>query len=114
MKGEQCFIHGNGQQTKDYIYIEDAVEATINLAMLDFVGPVNIATGKETSVNEIFAKLKELTGSDAKAQHTEFPACGFERGSLSIKKANQLLDWEPKYSFEAGLKLTVEWFKKRV
>ncbi len=113
LKNEDCFIHGEGKQTKDYIYIEDAVRATINLSKIDFVGAINISTSKEISVIEIFNKLKELTGYKKEAQRSDFPTCGFKRGSLSIKKAKEVIDWSPEYDFDKGLKLTVDWFKDR-
>lgn len=111
LKNKQPFIHGDGQQTKDYIFIEDAVKATILSFKKDFKGVLNIGTGEETSVLEIFSKIKKLTKSKVKAKYVPLPSCGFKRGCLSIEKAKKELKWQPKYNLEKGLEKTVKWFK---
>jgi UDP-glucose 4-epimerase len=105
------FIHGDGKQTKDYIFIEDAIDATFLSFKKDLKGVLNIGTGKEVSVLEIFHQIKKLTGSQIKEKYTPFPLGGFKRGCLSIQKAKKELNWRPKYSLKEGLKKTVEWFK---
>jgi len=111
LKNEQVFIHGNGRQTKDYIFIEDVINATILSLKKDFIGPINIATGKETSVLEIFDQIKKLTKSSVRKKHISPPPCIFPRGCLDVKKAKKILRWQPKYKFTEGLEKTVDWFK---
>jgi len=113
LKNEQPVIHGTGKQTKDYIFIEDAVEATMLSFKRGFSGILNIGTGKETSVLEIFYKLKELINSRVKEKHAPLPLCSFERGCLSIEKAKRELGWQPKYSLENGLRKTIKYFKAK-
>jgi len=113
LKNEQSFIHGDGKQSKDYIFIEDATEATFLGFKRKFTGIVNIGTAKETSVLDIFNKIKTLTHSEIKGKHVPLPPCSFKRGCLSIKKAKRELNWQPKYNLEKGLKKTVEWFKSK-
>lgn len=107
---EKPFIHGDGKQSKDYIFIEDVVSAAILALKSDIAGPVNLGTGKESSVLEIFNKIKKLTGSGIEAVHVPLPSCSFKRGCLSIKKAKRVLGWEPKYDLDKGLIKTVRWF----
>jgi len=114
LKNEQPLIHGDGKQTKDYIFIEDATDATILSFKKNFEGILNIGTGKETSVLEIFYKLKKLTNSQVKEKHAPLPLCGFKRGCVSIKKAKKELGWQPKCSLDEGLRKTVEWFKNKI
>lgn len=114
LKKEQPLIHGDGKQSKDYIFIEDAIEAVFLSFKNNLEGILNIGTGKETNVLEIFEKIKKLTKSTVKEKHTAFPACGFKRGCLSIKKAKKILGWQPKYSLEKGLEKTSEWFKDKI
>jgi len=111
LKNEQPLIHGDGKQTKDYIFIDDAIDATILSFKKDFIGVLNIGTEKETSVLEILYKLKELTHSQVKEKHVSLPLCSFKRGCLSIKKAKRELGWQPRYSLEKGLRKTVEFFE---
>jgi len=113
LKNEPPFIHGSGKQTKDYIFIEDAIEATIRSLKKNFIGALNIGTGKESSVLEIFSKIKNLTKSSVRKKHIPFPPCVFPRGCLDIKKAKKILGWRPKYNLDNGLERTVVWFRNR-
>jgi UDP-glucose 4-epimerase len=113
LNGEQIVIHGEGKQTKDYIFIDDAVKATMAAYKKNINGVINIATAKETSVIEIFSKLKKVIGFKKEAKHVPLPTGVLKRGVLSIKKAKKLINFEPKYNIDEGLKLTVKWFKKR-
>lgn len=114
LKNEQPFIHGNGKQTKDYIFIEDAINATILSQKKDFIGYLNIGSGKETSVLEIFDQIKKMTGSQVQKKYTALPPNAFPRGCLDIKKVKKILGWQPKYNFAEGLKKTVDWFKGKL
>jgi UDP-glucose 4-epimerase len=113
LKKEQPFIHGDGKQTKDYIFIDDATDAAILAVKRGFKGVLNIGTGKETSVLDIFYKIKKLTNSDIKKKYVALPAIGFKRGCLCIKKAKRALNWKPKINLDKGLKITVNWFKNK-
>lgn len=112
LKGEKIFIHGKGEQTKDYIFIDDAIKATIKASKKNFDGVINIATGRETSVVEIFNKLKKITGFKGEAVHIPLPVGVLKRGALNIKKAKKIINWQPRYNIDKGLKLTVDWFKR--
>lgn len=113
LKNEQPSIHGDGKQTKDYIFIEDAIEATMLSFKKNLEGILNIGTGKETSVLEIFRKIKKLTGSSVKEKYVPLPLISFPKGCLSIKRAKKELGWQPRYSLEKGLGKTVEDFKTK-
>jgi len=114
LKNKQPLIHGDGRQTKDYIFIDDAIEATILSFKKDFRGILNIGTGKEKSVLEIFRMIKNLTNSRVKEKYISCPPCVFKRGCLSIKKIKKELDWRPRYSFDKGLEITVDWFRNNL
>lgn len=106
------FIHGDGTQTKDYIFIDDVMDAIMRAFHQNKTGIFNIGTGKETSVNEIFLQLRALTYSKAHPAHVPPPLILFKRGALSIVKAKRQLHWEPKTALRDGLRRTVDWFKK--
>lgn len=112
VKGEPIEIFGDGKQTRDYVYASDVVAA--NLAALDFKGSgvFNIATGLETSVNEIFEKLSRLF--DYSVAPAAAPAVKGEipRSALDISRAKEELGWEPKVSFDEGLAMAADFFKK--
>ena len=110
LEQKEVFIHGQGKQTKDYIFIDDVVEAALCALKQDFWGIVNIGTGRETSVLDIFSKIKYLTGYKGIKKHIPLPACSFARGCLSREKAQKELGWKPKYDLQGGLEKTVSWF----
>jgi UDP-glucose 4-epimerase len=114
LKNEAPLIHGDGRQSKDYIFIEDAVSAALFALKGKFCGVVNVGTEKETSVLDIFKKIKKLTNSKVKEKHVPLPACNFKRGCLSIKKVKKELNWQPEYDLGEGLKITTEWFKSNI
>ena len=111
LKNRQPLIHGDGKQTKDYIFIDDVIEATVLSFKKGFNGILNIATGEETSVIKLFQKIKILTHSQVEEKYVSLSPCNFERGCLSIQKVKKELNWRPKYNLDKGLEKTVEWFR---
>lgn len=108
-RGFPCAINGSGKQTRDFVYVGDVVDAAMKAMHKPFVGVVNIATGKESSVNEVYALLAKNTHSHLKAAHK--PAIQGEqmRSVLDWRKAKKALGWMPKVSLEEGLRRTVAW-----
>ena len=109
--GQQAEIWGDGTKTRDYVYIEDVVQA--NLLALDlpsaFPDPLfNIGTGKQTTLNELYAKIAQIL--DKKANPVYHPDRPGEqmRYALDSTKIKEILKWEPKTPFEEGLKKTIE------
>lgn len=114
LSGKQPIINGSGEQTRDYVYVEDV--ALINMLVLKdgVTGPFNVGTGKETTVNYLFTKIKSLTHSGAQEDHSE-PQKGEQfRSVLSVKKAKQELGWELKTELDEGLKKTVDFFNAKI
>ena len=110
--GENPIINGSGKQTRDFVFIEDIIEANILAMKKNKVGVYNIGTGKETDINTIFQKLKKITNSNLKAVHCLEKKGEQKRSCLDYKKAQKELSWKPKYNLDEGLIKTVGWFKK--
>lgn len=111
LTGEQSYINGDGLQTKDYIYIKDVVRANLMALEQEGFHAFNIGTGRETDVATIFESLKRLTDSKAERKHKP-PAPGEQRrGCIDSALARKLMNWTPEYTFEEGMKLTVEYFR---
>jgi len=113
LAGGQPIINGSGDQTRDFVYVDDVVEASTLAFKKNKVGVFNIGTAKETDVNTIFKKLKELTGSNCKIVHGSAMPGEQKRSCLDYKKAAKELGWQPKYSLEKGLKETTNWFTRQ-
>ena len=108
---EQPVINGSGEQTRDYAYAGDVVNANILALKKDLKGIFNIGTGKETSVNELFKKITKLTNSDVKEVHGPALAGEQLRSCLSYEKIRIACNWNPRFELESGLKETIEWFR---
>lgn len=110
LEGEQPVINGDGFQTRDYVYVSDVVRANIKALEIKSSGEFNISTGIETSVNELFKNLADISGKKIKASHGPAKKGEQQRSCLSYKKARDILNWTPAVLIEEGLKQTVEWF----
>lgn len=111
LKGEQPIIYGNGEQSRDFVFVDDVAEANILAMKSKKVGIFNIGTGKETDINAIFEKTKKLTGAKCKKIHIPAKIGEQRRSYLDYSRIKKELGWQPKYNFTDGLKKTVDWFK---
>jgi len=108
--GSKPVINGDGKQTRDYVFVQDVVNA--NVLALDAKGPViyNIGTSAETSVNYIFNKVNEYAGTKFEENHGPAKKGEQMRSVLSYEKIRKELGWNPKINMDEGLKLTLEYF----
>ena len=110
--GRAPVVHGDGSQTRDFTYIDDAVEATL-LAADSAKAPgevFNVGTGVETSVNRLVEVLMRLTGAAARPVHSDRrDVDNIRRRVMNIEKARRALRWVPGVTLEEGLRRTVEW-----
>jgi len=112
MDGETPTIFGDGEQLRDYVFVEDVAEANA-LALKRGDGEiVNVGSGKGTSVNELFGHLKKHLRFGGEAKHAPLRPGEIQRIYLSGRKARQVLGWEPRVGVEEGLRRTVEWVEQ--
>ncbi len=113
LRREQPVINGDGLQTRDYVFVDDVVQA--NLLALDMEGSdtFNVSTNVETTVNTIFRVLNEALESPADEKHGEAKAGEQQRSVCSYEKIKARFGWEPRTPIEAGLRQTVAWFRER-
>ena len=108
LAGETPTIFGDGEQTRDYVYVEDTVEA-FAAAMDRASGEiVNIGTGLETSVNALHAMLAEIVGSPSEPAYGPQPEGELRRIALDNSLAASVLGWSPRTDLSSGLARTVE------
>lgn len=108
--GGSVVIFGNGDQTRDFVYIDDVVNALIAAATATGVNRsvINIGSGSEISINDLAANVLRITSSRANLLHNLGSPAGVSRLVADVSLALELLDWQPKTSLDQGLKLTVE------
>ena len=107
-------IYGNGEQTRDYTYIDDIVDAyDLILNNKPIREPINFGTGKEIKIIDLANEIIELCGKtgNIKPVHVEQRPGEVKRLIADISKAKELLDWEPKHTIENGLKKFIDWYK---
>jgi UDP-glucose 4-epimerase len=113
LTGQVPIINGDGGQTRDYTYVEDVAAANLKaLERPDVTGPVNISTGVETSVNDLYRALVGAAGSTVAAQHGPARPGEQRRSCLSPARAAQALGWKPSVSLAEGLGRTFRFFQK--
>ena len=115
LAGEPCVVNGDGEQTRDYVYVEDVADALARaLGYPDVAGAVNVATGVATSVNDLYRRLAGLAGAARPPEHRP-PRPGEQRRSvLDPSRAKARLGWTPATPLDAGLAKTLAWFRKEV
>lgn len=114
LNNELPIIFGNGEQTRDFTYIDDIVDANLKLLKTNRAdGEVlNIGSGRRVTINYMIDTLKNLLNSDIKSEYVD-PVKGDARDTLAnIDKAEKLIGYEPKTSLEEGLIKFIGWYKK--
>ena len=111
ISGETCTIYGDGKQTRDYVFVGDVVDAFLKASRAAEGETVNIATGEETSVNDLFGLMASIADANAQVDYLPARPGELQRNCLNIAKAKTALDWEPKTSLEQGLRITIDSFR---
>ena len=114
LNNEQAVINGNGRQTRDFVFVEDVVEANLAVMGQDTQGTYNVGTGVETSINDLFRILIQHTGSTCKEVHGPAKKGEQARSVIDSTKLRHELSWDPKADLSDGLKKTVEYFRERL
>ncbi len=107
-------IYGDGNQMRDFTYIDDVVEANILSLFKDSISEsiFNIASGEPQSINQLLKVLQEITAKNIDPVYLDKRPGDVEKTHADIERAKKALAWQPKVSFCEGLKKTVDWFKE--
>jgi UDP-glucose 4-epimerase len=109
--GESCIVNGDGEQTRDYVYVDDVADAVARaVATPEATGAVNIATGRGTSVNELYRRLAASAGVSLPARHGPAKPGEQRHSVLDPSRAKQLLGWSPATTLDEGLARTYRYF----
>jgi UDP-glucose 4-epimerase len=114
LNGEEISVYGDGNQTRDFTFVDDITEANILSISHGVPGEVfNIGGGSRISVNELIKKIERYTKKEAKIIHIE-NQMGDVRDTLAdISKAREVLRWRPEVGIEEGLERYISWFKNQ-
>jgi len=113
LRGQPITIYGNGSQSRSFCYVDDLLDGIMKLmnGPDDFHGPVNLGNPKEFTVRELAEKIIDLVGSSSKLSYHQLPEDDPVRRRPDISLANTVLDWQPTFSLEEGLKKTISYFE---
>jgi nucleoside-diphosphate-sugar epimerase len=117
LAGEQPTILGDGKQSRDFTYIDNAVHANLLACKApanEVAGKVfNVATGRRVDLNETFAILKQLTGYKGEVAYGPERAGDVKHSLADMAKAEKHLGYKPQVDFEEGLRRTIAWYRTR-
>jgi UDP-glucuronate decarboxylase len=116
LQNKDITIYGDGSQTRSFQYVDDLVEALIRTMNTPdgFIGPVNLGNPQEFTILELAEKIIKMTKSRSKLVFKTLPQDDPTQRKPDIRLAKKQLKWEPKIKLEAGLKHTIDYFKKIV
>lgn len=115
MKGDGLRIHGDGEQTRDFTFVDDAVKATLMAAFSEKAdGQVyNVGTGREIAINQLARLIIEVTGAKTELTYIDRRDIdNIRRRVVNIEKIRRELRWTPSFTIEQGLRKTYEWLKE--
>src|SRR5699024_5496431 len=117
LKNEVPTIYGNGQQSRDFTYIENVIEANLKAckAPSDIAGEVfNIAYGERETLEDVYASLCRSLQKEIKPLYVDERAGDIKHSHADIQKAEELLNYSPDWDFERGIKAAIEWYKGNI
>lgn len=113
LKGEQCRIFGDGAQTRDYVFVDDVVDAFVRATTRGSGLTCNIGTGVETSVNGLYSTMAANAGVQTDPEYAPARAGELERSALDAGRARIHLGWEPFTDLTGGTAEVLDWFSKQ-
>jgi UDP-N-acetylglucosamine/UDP-N-acetylgalactosamine 4-epimerase len=117
LDNEPPTINGDGEHSRDFTYVANAVyanECALFGSKAEAVNEVyNVAVGEQTSLNQLFEMIKEIAGSDLAPKYGEERKGDVKHSLADISKARTLLGYEPKTSIKEGLEIAFEWYRRR-
>lgn len=113
LKHEPITVYGDGSQSRSFCYVSDMVSGirAMMKSSNDIMGPINLGNPDEYTVKMFAELIKNITASDSEIVYKDLPEDDPVRRRPDISKAKDLLGWEPRVSFEQGMKLTIDYFR---
>ncbi len=113
LRNENILIYGDGEQTRDFIYVKDVVSANIAAAENEEItGVFNVANGKSITINKLAEKIIKLTNSKSKIEYTKERLGDIKHSVASVKETKENLGFVPSHNFDDSLLETIKYFEK--
>ena len=114
LQGRRPTIYGDGLQSRDFTYVQNVVEANLLACKVPGIGGqvFNVACGERITVNSMLHQINKIVGVDISPVYAEPRSGDIKHSQADITRAREHLGYEPKVSFEEGLRATVEWYRK--
>ena len=115
LEGRRPTIYGDGQQSRDFMYVANIVDANLTASTAEGVaGEVfNVASGDRITVTETLAQIKSIIGSDIEPIHADARSGDILHSQADVSKARDRLGWTPSVSFPEGLERTIDWYRSQ-
>ncbi len=111
LAGERCKVFGTGEQTRDYVYVDDVADAFVRAADRGSGLLCNIGTGTETSVNELYRSMADNAGVAGDPEYAPARVGELDRSCLDATRAKLHLGWEPFTALDTGTAAVIDWFR---
>ena len=113
LSGRPCTVFGTGYQTRDFVYVDDVADAFLAAAERADDQLLNIGTGVETSVNDLYQSMAAIVGGPEDPERGSARSGELDRSALDPTRAAGELGWHPVTGLDAGLRATLDWFSER-
>lgn len=113
LRGEDLTVFGSGSQTRSFCFVSDLIKGIYKLITSDIHEPINIGNPHEMTIMEFANLIINLTDSPSKIIYRPLPINDPKQRCPDITKAKTLLNWKPEISTEEGLRITIDWYKKK-
>jgi UDP-N-acetylglucosamine 4-epimerase len=114
LKGAAPFINGDGETSRDFTFVENAVQANIKALLAEGLTKnevINVACGERTTLNELWASINEIAGTDFSVEYREERKGDIKHSLADISKAAKLIGYIPKIPVKKGLEIAFNWYK---
>lgn len=109
---KEITVYGNGNQSRDFTYVDDIAKGTIKGIKLDGFEIINLGNNRPYKLNEMIGLIEKNLGKKAKIKYAPFNKADIKETHADIRKAKRLLKWEPEIDLPEGIRKTVLWHKK--
>src|SRR5881394_729910 len=112
LNGQPLTVFGDGSQTRSFCYVADLIDGIFKLATSDFHEPVNLGNPREMTIKQFAEEIIRITGTRSTIEYKPLPVDDPKVRQPDISRAKKILNWEPRVSFEKGIRETIDYFRE--